>query len=166
MVKKIILVSSILLLLSGCFYSVYSNAHPHLKKIKVEPFENLTTEFALADKALNELAFKIQSDGRLKTVTVDADCVLEGKISSFEEKIYSYNSANQVQDYQISVVLDIKFTDLTKNEVLYQNSGLRLSENYKVAEGSTAKYESKEEALSEIFTNIFKQVIQNTLEAW
>ena len=91
---------------------------------------------------------------------------LEGKIVSFEEKIYSYDSANQVQDYQLIMVLNLSFTDLIKNEVIYENSSLRIAEIYKVSDDSTARFETEEEALSEIFSSIFKTVIQNSLEAW
>lgn len=166
MVKKFILASLIFALLSSCYYSVYSNAYPHLKKIRVEPFGNRSAEFALSENALNALSASIRNDGRLKQVTQDPDCSLEGEIISFEEKIYSYDSANQVQDYQLILNLSVTFTDLVKNEVIYENKGLRVTELYSVAPGSTARFNSKEEALSEIFNTIFKTVIQNSLEAW
>ncbi|MCB5260406.1 MAG: LptE family protein [Candidatus Cloacimonetes bacterium] len=166
MVKKFIFAFMLMAVFSGCYYSVYSNAYPHLKNIRIEPFENKTAEFALADKALNEVSLAVRNDGRLKLVTQDPDCRLEGEITSFEDKIYSYDSANQVQDYQLNLVLKVIFTDLVNNEVIYENSALRLSEIYKVGEGSTAKFSTKEEALDEIFKNIFKSAIQNSLEAW
>ena len=166
MVKRFILASLILALLGSCYYSVYSNAYPHLKKVRVEPFENQSAEFGLADKALNGLSLSVRNDGRLKLVTQNPDCSLEGKIVSFEEKIYSYDSANQVQDYQLIMVLNLSFTDLIKNEVIYENTALRITEIYKVSDDSTARFGTKEEALSEIFTSIFKTVIQTSLEAW
>lgn len=166
MVKKYILFALIFSLFSGCYYSVYSNAYPHLKTIRMDTFENRSAEFALEDKALADISLAIRNDGRLKVVTANPDCVIEGKIISFEEKIYSYNSANQVQDYQISIVFDIIFTDLSQNEDIYKNSTLRVAETYKVADGSTSRFETKDEALSEIFKQVFKQVVQNTLEAW
>lgn len=132
----------------------------------MEPFENQSAEFGLADKALNGLSLSVRNDGRLKLVTQNPDCSLEGKIVSFEEKIYSYDSANQVQDYQLIMVLNLSFTDLIKNEVIYENSALRITEIYKVSDDSTARFGTKEEALSEIFTSIFKTVIQTSLEAW
>ncbi|HPF08864.1 MAG: LptE family protein [Candidatus Cloacimonetes bacterium] len=166
MVKKFILASLVLVLLSSCYYSVYSNAYPHLKKIRVEPFVNRSAEFGLSEKALSDLSTALRNDGRLKQVSQDPDCSLEGEITSFQEKIYSYDSANQVQDYQVTVSLKLSFTDLVKNEVIYENNSLSLSELYKVAEGSTSRFSSKEEALSEIFNNVFKTAIQNSLEAW
>nr|MDK2850240.1 hypothetical protein [Candidatus Cloacimonadota bacterium] len=166
MVKRFIFASMILVVMAGCYYSVYSNAYPHLKNIRVEPFENKSAEFGLSDKALNDLSSLVRNDGRLKMVTQDPDCSLEGTIVSFEEKIYSYNSANQVQDYQLIMVISVIFTDLVRNEVIYENPALRVTELYKVSDDSTARFSSKEEALSEIFSNVFKTVVQNSLEAW
>lgn len=166
MVKRFIFASMILVVMAGCYYSVYSNAYPHLKNIRVEPIENKSAEFGLSDKALNDLSSLVRNDGRLKMVTQDPDCSLEGTIVSFEEKIYSYNSANQVQDYQLIMVISVIFTDLVRNEVIYENPALRVTELYKVSDDSTARFSSKEEALSEIFSNVFKTVVQNSLEAW
>lgn len=166
MVKKFILLSVILLLLGGCYYSVYSNAYPHLKKIRVEPLGNRSAEYALSEDGLQQLSALIRSDGRLKQVTRDADCSLEGEILSYSEKIYSFDSGNMVQDYQVQIAFSITFTDLSKNEVIYENKHLILSELYAVAAGSTARYKSKEEAINEIFKNLFKTAIQNSLEAW
>jgi hypothetical protein len=86
MVKKFIYPLILLFALSGCFYSVYSNVFPHLKKIRVLAFENRSSEFALGEQLLTGLNREIRSDGRLKPVTVDPDCSLEGSILSFTEK--------------------------------------------------------------------------------
>ena len=166
MVKIFIYVSLILLLLSSCYYSVYSNAYPHLKKVRVQPFENQSAEFGLADTALNQLSILVRDDGRLKLVTQDPDCIFEGSIVSFEDKIYSYDTANQVQDYQVTMVVNVVFTDLIRNEVIYENKALRISELYAVGASGTAKFKTKEEAISELFKNLFKASIQASLEAW
>ena len=69
MVKKFIYPILLLFILSGCYYSVYSNAYPHLRKIRILAFENRTSEYGLGDKLLNYLNREIREDGRLKLVT-------------------------------------------------------------------------------------------------
>ncbi len=110
MVKKFIYPVLLLLILSSCFYSVYSNAYPHLRKIRILAFENRTSEYGLGDKLLNYLNREIRNDGRLKIVTEDPDCTLEGAILSFSESVYSYDTANQIQDYQLTMVVSVTFT--------------------------------------------------------
>jgi hypothetical protein len=93
MVKKIIYSLLLLCILSSCYYSVYSNAYPHLRKIRILAFENRTSEYGLGDKLLTYLNKEIREDGRLKLVTEDPDCTLEGTIISFSETVYSYDAA-------------------------------------------------------------------------
>ncbi|MDD2227847.1 MAG: LptE family protein [Candidatus Cloacimonetes bacterium] len=166
MVKRFILSLLILLFLSGCFYSVYSNAYPHLKKIRVMAFENRSSEFALGDLMLSGLNREIRNDGRLKLVTRDQDCSLEGSIATFTESVYSYDAANQVQDYQVKMVLSVSFTDLINNKVLYENKNLALTELYAIAEGGTAKFKTKEEAIDELIAKLYQTILQNSLENW
>jgi hypothetical protein len=166
MVKRFIYSLLILLSLSGCFYSVYSNAYPHLKKIRVLAFENRSSEFALGDLLLTGLNREIRNDGRLKLVTKEPDCTLEGYISSFSESVYSYDAANLVQDYQIKMVVSVTFTDLINNKVLYENKNLSLTELYAIAAGGTAKFKTKEEAIDELIVKLYQNILQNSLESW
>ena len=166
MVKRFIRLLCMLCLLSGCAYSVYSNAYPHLKKIRVESFENLSTDFEIASKLLDRLTIEFRNDGRLRPVTVGPDCVLEGTVNSYEEKIYSYDSANQVQDYQLVLSMSITFTDLINNQIIYENRSFTASELYAVGTESSARYKDKTEAEEELLKSVFRTLVQNTLEAW
>ena len=166
MVKKFIYPVLLLLILSSCFYSVYSNAYPHLRKISILAFENRTSEYGLGDKLLNYLNREIRNDGRLKIVTEDPDCTLEGAILSFSESVYSYDTANQIQDYQLTMVVSVTFTDLINNTVLYENNALTVTELYAVAEGGTAKFKTKEEAVEELIAKLYRTVLQNSIEGW
>lgn len=166
MVKKIICPVLLLFILSSCFYSVYSNAYPHLRKIRILAFENKTSEYGLGDKLLNYLSREIRDDGRLKLVTEDPDCTLEGAILSFSESVYSYDATNQVQDYQVKMVVSVTFNDLINNAVLYENNALTVTELYAVAEGGTAKFKTKEEAVEELISKLYKTILQNSIEGW
>ncbi len=166
MVKKFIYPLILLCALSGCFYSVYSNVYPHLKKIRVLAFENRSSEFALGEQLLTGLNREIRSDGRLKPVTVDPDCSLEGSILSFTERVYSYDAADQIQDYQLTLVVSFSFTDLVNNQVLYENKNLSLSETYASGPSGTARFKTKGEALDELISKLYQNILQNSLEKW
>ncbi len=166
MVKKIINFLSIILVITGCSYSVRSNAYPHLRRLQILAFENRSTEFTLGDIVINRLSASFRDDGRLRLVTLQPDCQIDGSIVSFREKIHSFDAANNVQDYIVSISFSITFTDLQKNQVLYENKTLILSEIYKVSAESTSRFESKEDAINEICEKLFKNIIQNTLESW
>jgi hypothetical protein len=166
MVKKFILFSLTVLLICGCSYSVHSNAYPHLKRIQLMAFENKSSEFSLGDIVINALSKSFQEDGRLRQVTQQPDCQLEGSILSYSEKIYSYDAANNIQDYNVTITFSVTFTDLVNNKVLYDSKSLALSELYFVSEGSTSRFKTKDEAIQEICSKLFKNIMQNTLESW
>jgi len=166
MVKKIIYFIVAILLLSGCSYSVYSNAYPHLKRIQILAFDNKSTEFSLGDILINKLSDAYNDDGRLRLVTQSPDCQLEGSIISFSEKIYSYDAANNIQDYIVSISLSLTFSDLVNNNVIFENKSLSISEIYAVSDESTSRFKTKDDAISEIFAKLFKIIMQNTLESW
>lgn len=166
MVKKYIQLGLLCAVLFSCSYSVYSNAYPHLKKIAVRAFENKSTDYALGDLLLNQLSTEFQNDGRLKLVTQQPDCTLEGSIISFEENVYSYDTSNNVQDYQLKLVCSVTLTDLINNQVVYENKSLSLTEPYAVSAESSAKSKSKEEATDELISRLYKTIIQNSLETW
>lgn len=166
MVKKIIQLSMVLLLLTGCSYSVYSNAYPHLKRIQLLAFENKSTEFSLGETVFNSLSNEFRDDGRLRLVTQQPDCQLEGSINDYTEKIYSYDEANNVQDYIVTITLSVTFTDLQQNQVLYENKSLVVSEIYSVSPAGTSRFKTKADAINEICDKLFKVIMQNTLETW
>jgi hypothetical protein len=166
MVKKIIVYVVIIVCLAGCSYSVYSNAYPHLKRIQLLAFDNKSNEFILGDIVINSLSGSFREDGRLRMVTQQPDCQLEGSILNFNEKIYSYDSTNNIQDYLVTISFSVSFTDLTKNAILYENKSLTLSEIYAVSEESTSRFKTRDDAINEICNKLFKTVMQNTLESW
>lgn len=129
-------------------------------------FENKTSEFDLADKALEILSAQFNSDGRLKLVTQQPDCQLDGSITDYKESVYSYDAANNVQDYQIRITFSVALVDLVKNQTIYENNNLVITEQYAVSALSSSKFKSKEEALNEIIRNLFKAIVQNSLENW
>lgn len=166
MVKRIIYFGLIILILSACSYSVRTNAYPHLKRIQLLALENKSTEFYLGDVVFNNLSTAFSEDGRLRTVTQQPDCQLEGSILSFSEKVYSYDTVNNVQDYLVAITFEVTFTDLINNKVIYENKSLVLSEIYAVSEESTSRFKSKDDAITEICDKLYKNILQNTLESW
>jgi uncharacterized protein YifN (PemK superfamily) len=90
---------------------------------------------------------------------------LEGSIENYSDKIYSYDSANNVQDYIISITFKVSFTDNINNKSIYDNDKkfIVLSENYAVSSESTSRFKTKEEAINEICDKLFRQIMQKIM---
>jgi hypothetical protein len=129
-------------------------------------FDNKSSEFSLGDIVYNRLSNALRDDGRLRLVTQQPDCSLEGSVLGFSEKIYSYDESNNVQDYIVTITFSVTFTDLVNNKVVYENKNLPVTEIYGDTDESTSRFKTKTEAINEICDKLFKTVMQNTLESW
>ncbi len=148
----------------ACSYSVYTTGFPHLKTIAILPFENNTTEYNLEEVIFNNLTNYFESDGRLKIVSISPDCQLEGQILDYSNKILTY-AGSDVDEYEVRVLFSITFTDLKKNNIIWQDKALIISETYSSSD-ETSEFSTEEEAQNEIIKDMFDIIIKESLEEW
>ncbi len=160
--KKII-PTIILTLLLGCTYSVYSSGMPHLKTISIKDFENLTEEYQLDTNLTDALSEDFIQDGRLRIVDIAPDCILQGKILDYSNKLATYGS-DGVDEYEVRIMYSLTFTDLVKNEVIWKINNLVFSQLYSNDENSDIKTE--DEAIEKIEQDLFDRIMRESLEDW
>jgi Lipopolysaccharide-assembly len=153
-----------LLAVNSCSYSVYSNSLPHLKTIAIERFENKSDEYDLEEDLWNYLNSEYNSDGRLRVVTLSADCALEGVIMDYRRKIDTYDESG-IEEYNVELLFRLSFKDLTTGEMIWEKDSLVLSEVYSEA-NEMAEYRSEEAAREAVYEKLFDEVMKNTLEQW
>ena len=153
-----------LLTVNSCSYSVYSNSLPHLKTIAIEQFENKSEEFELEEDLWNYLNSEYNSDGRLRVVSLSADCALEGVIMDYSRKIDTYDESG-IEEYNVKLLFRLSFKDLTTGEMIWEKDSLILSEVYSEAD-EMAEYRSEEAAREAVYEKLFDEVMKNTLEQW
>ena len=154
----------IVLLIAGCSYSVYTTGYPHLKTIQILAVKNETSNYDLRYLVFNSLVDSYESDGRLKLVGLSPDSQLECNILDYSNKIVSY-SGSSIDEYEVRVLFEVTFTDLKKNQVIWQNSSLMQSERYSLSDDNSI-YKSEEDAQEEITNKLFNSIMRNTLEEW
>jgi len=163
---KIVLLTAICL--TACSYSVYMNAYPHLKTVQIAPFENQTSEYALAQDIQNYLVDKYQSDGRLRIATLSPDARIEGSVLDYQENIFSYDIGGNVSEYRVQLLLSITMTDMIYSQTLYENKSLLVSETYS-PNGDTTNpliYTTATQAQDKIYEKVFDTLMRETLESW
>jgi hypothetical protein len=156
----------ILLVIFGCTYSLRMNQYPHLRDVMIVPFENDTVELYLEEDLRNSIITSFQQDGRLGIAYEEPDSRIEGKLLEYSDTIYGYDIDQNIQEYQVKLVMSITFTDLVRNAVIWENKSLALTERYSPEGAGSAEYDSEEEARNEIYRELFRIIIRNSLEAW
>jgi hypothetical protein len=100
-------------------------------------------------------------------VTENPDVLLECAVTFYDEIIYSSDSANNIEEYQVQMNFSVKMTDLINDRVLYENKRLAITERYSVNDAITsADYDNREDTENGIYDELFTKIIQNTLEDW
>lgn len=164
-IKYFIIIS--LFFLFGCSYSLRTNQYPYLKTIRILPVENRTTESDIDLEVFEYLSENFQKDGRLLQVTENPDVLLECSVTFYDEIIYSSDSANNIEEYQVTMNFSVKMTDLINDRVLYENKRLAIAQRYAANDAITsADYDNRDDTEAGIYDELFTKIIQNTLEDW
>ncbi|MEA1972810.1 MAG: LptE family protein [Candidatus Cloacimonadota bacterium] len=169
LIKKYMIYITLLLIITafGCTYSLYSNALPHIKTVQIAEFENQSSEYVIEESLTDLLLQKFEQDRKLKIVTINSDCILEGEILDYSDEIKQYSSSDEIEQYEVKILFNITFTDLVKNEEIWSNDSLLLKEIYSTSSEETSTIaNSAEEAFEIIVDNLYKEILKNSLEEW
>jgi outer membrane lipopolysaccharide assembly protein LptE/RlpB len=129
----------------GCGYSLRGNLPDHLKTVSVPVFRNRTTEAGAESTITSAVVNAFTTNGRLKVVALDqADSVLDGEITGYSVQSLTYDSKLNLRSYRLTVTMNVRFRDLRRAEVLWQQDGLVEDVSFNVA-GQVSDTISREE---------------------
>jgi outer membrane lipopolysaccharide assembly protein LptE/RlpB len=105
---------------AGCgFYSMAGSIPPHIKSIAIPLLVNQTAEFGMAESITDQLQEIFIEENILRVVGEDnADSILRGTIVKVEDAPYTYTREEAVSEYRFTVVLEVEWVDVKKDEVL------------------------------------------------
>lgn len=164
--------------LSGCGYTTRPGLASHLKTIYVKPFVN---KIDLTQLATNQQQFPIYRHGMEVDLTNDvinryqftgllrparaekADCRLEGELLEFRRDALRYDASQQVEEWRLNIVVNLKFIDQTTNTVLWEEQGFTGDTTY-FATGASA--ESEAPALTRARTDLARRIVERSVESW
>jgi hypothetical protein len=93
-----------------------------------------------------------------------ADSVLEGEITSYTVQSLTYDSNLNLRSYMLTVSMNVRFRDLKKSELLWQQSGLTEQVPFDVA-GQVSDTISREEgAVKQAALQIGQRVVNHAID--
>ena len=94
---------------------------------------------------------------------------LEYLIAAFDDTVSVYKKPKLKFNFETiksnCLIHEITFTDLKKNQVIWQNGSLMQSERYSLSDENSI-FKSEEDAQEEITNKLFDTIMKNTLEEW
>ena len=168
----------ILCLTGGCGYTTRPGLASYLKTIYVTPFINKidVTQLGTGDERFpiyrhqmevdltREVINRYQFTGLLRPASADrADCRLEGELVEFRRDALRYDASQQVEEWRLNIVVNLKFFDQRANTLLWEEGRFTGDTTY-FALGSNV--ESESQALNRALTDLARRIVERSVENW
>ena len=166
------------LLLVGCGYTTRPSLAPHLRTIFIKPFVNkidltrLTSgnerypiyRHRMEADLTNAVIDRFQFTGLMRPASAEhADARLEGELVDFRRDALRYNASQQIEEWRLNVVVNVRFIDQTTKTLLWEETNFTGDTTY-FALGTNA--ESEASALDRAVTDLARRIVERTVENW
>jgi hypothetical protein len=155
--------------LAGCPYGFSSSLLPgHIRTVAVPLLENRTQRGDLSPALADSLTEAFIDNHTLKIVgEKTADSVVEGSILEYRREPFTVDENEQVLEYRVEIVLEVRFVDVRKNKILWEEPRLSEWATYIFAEsvGGQAA-ESEEIGIGRVLAKLTDDVLNRTVEGW
>ncbi|MFQ6069056.1 MAG: LPS assembly lipoprotein LptE [Candidatus Aminicenantales bacterium] len=168
--RKCVFLLLLSLLLFDCGYHLRGTGSflpPHIRRISIPTFKNLTTRFELDVKLTRSIIDELVARGKVEVVSDSgkADAVLEGEIVSFVVNPIAFSEKDSADRYNIIITARLTLKDLVEDKVIYSNPAFIYQEEYRVPEG--VDFETVEtEALEKVAPRFARSVVITLLEGF
>ena len=165
-------------LLASCGYTTRPGLASHLRTVYVKPFTNkidltqLTNDYerfplyrhGMETDVTEAVLKRFQFTGLLRPSGPDkADSRIEGELVEFRRDALRFNAAQQVEEWRLNVVVNVKFYDVRAGTLAWEEARLTGDTTY-FATGANA--ESEATALDRAIEDTARRVVERTVENW
>jgi len=137
---------------------------PGIKSIAVRPFENETSQPAINNKLWLATTDEFIRDGRIAYIAEEAkaDGVVVGTIRQYRETALSYDTNLVPLEYQLWIIMDLKFLDRPNNQYLWHEPYIEQKLRYfaETAPGGQTVEQAREELWSRFANDIVRRTIE------
>ncbi len=140
---------------------------PHVKRVNVPMFKNLTTRFELDVKLTRSVIDELVARGKVEVVAdnANADAVLVGEIISFTVNPIAFSDRNTADRYSIHIVARVVLRDTSNQKEIFSNPNFVYQEEYEVPPGTD--FESWEnQAISKVAEKFARSLVITILEGF
>ncbi|OVE77083.1 hypothetical protein BVX98_03630 [bacterium F11] len=139
---------------------------PHVKSISVKPFENQTSQPGIGNKLWLAVTDEFIRDGRIAYVddVNKSNAAVVGTVKRYVETELSHDVNLVPIEYQLWVIMDLKFLDRTINQYLWEEPYLEQKLRYFAETEPGGK--TIEEAREELWDRFANDIVRRTIEGF
>lgn len=165
-------------LLAGCGYTTRPGLPSSFKTVYVKPFINkidltqIQTGYqnfpiyrpAMETDITRAIIKRFQFTGLLRPSSPEkSDTRVEGELVEFRRDALRYNSSQQVEEWRLNVVVDLRFYDQSTNLPLWEESRFTGDTTYFTTGPNT---ETEAKALDRAIEDLARRVVERSVESW
>lgn len=153
--------------LASCGYSFSARTNPHIATVAVPIFQNKTLEKGLEERLAVRITDAFLADKRLRVVKEkDADSVIDGTIERYERTPFSYDRAQNVQEYKVEMTLHIAYEDRKKNGIVWEERAMTAWGTYSVSADLPGGIEEESAAQTRAIDKAAQDILIKTVQGW
>lgn len=178
-ILNILLISLVLVGISGCGYTTRSCIYPAGTSIAIKSFVNkinisdetsenrrLINYFPLLEtKITNAVVSRFILDGNIKISRLDrADLILEGEALEYKRDSLQYTENNEeTKEYRVTLFANVALRDARTDKVLWQENRFAGDATY-YSQGTLAKSETS--AVEAAISDLARRIVERVVESW
>lgn len=146
----------------GCYSFTGTNLPGHVRTIGVRNVINSTLEPGIELEVTTAVTDEFLDDGRLKIASLSsADARLDAEIIQYENRVNDYSTDQNPLNYVIVFTLKAELIDQVKNQKLWRDDRIVVTEVYDPTQGET-----EVDARQRIVATLAADIVNRTLEQW
>ena len=146
--------------LAGCYSFTGSGLPAGLRTVEIAQVVDKSRQSELADQATQMVVQEFQRNGALRPVDHDGQSRVETWLSAYSHAPQTYDLSGNVSRFRVTVVLEVKFTDLRDESVLYESKTLDGTYDYDPLKETEADAKVKALQVS------VRKLVDNTVSGW
>lgn len=156
------------LALSGCAYTASTLLPAHVKSVAIPVAVNETDRFGIEQQLTSSLLEAYTRDGHLRVVSGgSADAELATTVTRYRNDVFSYSAGEQPNEYQVSIVVSVVFTDRVKNRDLWKSDAVTSVKRYKLTDSlGVAQANAQPAADAVVVRQIADDIVARTVQGW
>ena len=159
-----------ILLLSGCGYHLagsVSSLPPDINRIAIPLFFNKTLRPDIENQFTSALLDEFVKGRKVDVVgEMEADAVIRGVITSFETSPISFTKGDVVQEYRVTVRLEISLVRKSDESVVWKDKDISYFTEYRNDPDVAVSEANRDAAIKKIAVEVARQLYGNILEGF
>lgn len=147
-------------------YTFKTSLPGHIRTVRIPVFQNETLEPILEEELTTALTERFVRDNQLRVVQEDADAVLEGTITGYEDRVFGFDAQQKADEYLVVITVDLALRDRVKNKELWREENLRGVASYFPGTSDQNTPGTEAEAKRAAIAQIVDLTLSRTFEGW